>query len=65
MREAGFFAVFIGIESPDGDTLIATRKKQNVRRSIAASVHKVQHAGLFVMAGFIVGFDTEKGSISD
>lgn len=65
MREAGFFVVFVGIESPDGDTLVAMQKKQNTRRSLAKSIHKIYAAGMFVIAGFIVGFDTEQGSISD
>lgn len=65
MRDAGFFTVFVGIESPDPDVLVATRKKQNTRRDIAASVHKIYEAGIFVLAGFIVGFDEEKGSVAD
>lgn len=65
MKQAGFFGVFVGIESPDPDILVATRKKQNTRRDIAASVHKIYEAGIFVLAGFIVGFDEEKGSVSD
>jgi hypothetical protein len=65
MRKAGFFVVFVGIESPDGDTLVAMQKKQNARRSLTKSIHKIYGAGIFVIAGFIVGFDTEKGSIAD
>jgi len=65
MREANFFGVFIGIESPDTETLISTQKKQNTRRSLADSVHKIYGAGMLVLAGFIVGFDTEKGSMAD
>ena len=64
MREAGFFTVFIGIESPDPDVLVATRKKQNTRRDIAASVNRIYEAGIFVLAGFIVGFDEEKTSVA-
>jgi radical SAM superfamily enzyme YgiQ (UPF0313 family) len=60
MRAANFFAIFTGIESPDTETLIHTRKKQNIRRDIADSVHKMHGAGMFVIVGFIVGFDTEK-----
>jgi len=41
------------------------QKKQNARRNLAQSVHKIYRAGIFVIAGFIVGFDTEKGSIAD
>jgi radical SAM superfamily enzyme YgiQ (UPF0313 family) len=65
LRAANFFAVFIGIESADQATLNATRKKQNTRRDIAASVYRIYAAGIFVAAGFIVGFDTEDGSIAD
>ena len=65
MKAANFFAIFVGIESPDTATLIHTQKKQNTRRSLADSVHKIYAAGMFVIAGFIVGFDTEKGSMSE
>jgi radical SAM superfamily enzyme YgiQ (UPF0313 family) len=65
LSEANFVGVFVGIESPDPETLIMTQKKQNTRRNIAASVHKIYAAGLFVTAGFIVGFDTEKVSVAD
>ncbi|GEO99408.1 B12-binding domain-containing radical SAM protein [Methylobacterium haplocladii] len=64
MRRAYFFAVFVGIESPDEDTLKQTQKKQNTRRSIADSVHRIYKAGIFVNAGFIVGFDTETKSVA-
>ncbi|WP_321499805.1 B12-binding domain-containing radical SAM protein [Breoghania sp.] len=65
MRDAGFFTVFIGIESPDPEILNATRKKQNTRRDIAASIHRIYEAGIFVLAGFIVGFDEEKASVAE
>ena len=65
LARANFFAIFVGIESPDTDTLISTRKKQNTRRSLAESVHKIYAAGIFVIAGFIVGFDTEKGGVAE
>jgi radical SAM superfamily enzyme YgiQ (UPF0313 family) len=65
MRDANFFAVFVGIESPDTATLIQMRKKQNTRRSIPRSIEKIYAHGMFVTAGFIVGFDSEKGSIAD
>ena len=64
LKRCNFFAVFVGIESPDTETLIAMRKKQNTRRSIGDSVHKIYRAGMFVTAGFIVGFDSEKGSVA-
>src|SRR5271169_1762460 len=65
LKRSNFFAIFVGIESPDTETLIAMRKKQNTRRSIPDSVHKIYRAGIFVTAGFIVGFDSEKGSVAE
>ena len=65
MSEANFIGIFVGIESPDADTLVAMRKKQNTRRNIAQSVHRIYAAGLYVTAGFIVGFDSERGSVAD
>ncbi len=65
MGEANFFGVFVGIESPDPETLAATKKKQNTRREIARSIHTIYGAGMLVTAGFIVGFDTEKASMAD
>ncbi len=65
MKEANFFAVFVGIESADEETLVHTQKKQNTRRSIPESVHRIYEAGIFVAAGFILGFDTEKGGVAN
>jgi hypothetical protein len=60
MQEVGFFAVFVGIESPDESTLISMQKRQNTRRSIAKSIHKIYRHGMFVAAGYIVGSDDEE-----
>jgi hypothetical protein len=64
LRDANFFAVFVGIESPDEETLKQMRKKQNTRRDIPESIHRIYAHGMFVLAGFIVGFDAEKGSVA-
>ncbi|HTP27048.1 MAG TPA: DUF4070 domain-containing protein [Anaeromyxobacteraceae bacterium] len=64
LREANFFAVFIGIETPDPKTLLAARKRQNVNRDIAKSVAAIHRAGIFVNAGFIIGFDSEQGTVA-
>ena len=55
MKDANFFGIFVGIESPDPETLIQMRKKQNTKRNIAESIHKIYRYGMFVTAGFIVG----------
>jgi len=65
MKAANFFTVFVGIESPDPDSLVAMKKKQNTRRNLVESVHNIYHAGMFVTAGFIVGFDSEKLSMAE
>jgi hypothetical protein len=40
------------------------QKKQNTRRSLADSVHRIYQAGMSVIAGFIVGFDSEEASVA-
>jgi len=64
MRAANFAIVFVGIESPDTGTLISMQKKQNTRRKLTDSVHKIYAAGIFAIAGFIVGFDSESSTVA-
>ncbi|MFH1066280.1 MAG: B12-binding domain-containing radical SAM protein [bacterium] len=59
MVECGFNAVFLGIETPDEQTLNAAHKQQNTRAPIAEAVEKITCAGLRVMGAFILGFDGE------
>ncbi len=65
MREANFTTIFIGIESPRPASLRESHKTQNLRESLLDSVHRVQRAGMEVMAGMIVGFDHDDPSIFD
>ena len=65
MKAANFFIVFVGIESPDPESLVAMKKKQNTRRNLVESIHNIYRAGMFVTAGFIVGFDSETLSMAD
>jgi len=63
MAKAGFDQVFIGIETPDEAALASCGKKQNTRRDLVADIKRIQHCGLQVQGGFIVGFDTDTPTI--
>lgn len=65
MVKAGFEAVFIGIESPNDDSLVECNKNQNRNRDMIASIRKIQASGLEVQGGFIVGFDNDPPAIFD
>jgi radical SAM superfamily enzyme YgiQ (UPF0313 family) len=63
MRRAGFRRVFLGIETPVEESLKEVHKGQNTRRDLLESVRKIQSYGMEVMAGFIVGFDSDPEDI--
>ena len=65
MKRAHFTTVFVGIESPRAASLQESNKTQNTREDIVTSVHRIQAAGIEVMAGMIVGFDSDDASIFD
>jgi radical SAM superfamily enzyme YgiQ (UPF0313 family) len=64
MQDVGFSAIFVGVESPDEATLKAMQKLQNTKRSLADSLRRIYSYGIFVNTGYIVGFDTERGSVA-
>ena len=64
MQDVGFFAIFVGIESPDEATLVAMQKRQNTQRSIVDSIRKIYDHGIMVNAGYILGFDTEGANVA-
>ncbi len=63
MANAGFGCVFIGIETPNEDSLAECNKKQNRGRDLLASVEKIQAHGFQVQAGFILGFDNDPENV--
>lgn len=63
MVEAGFHNTFIGIETPNDESLEECGKLQNLNRDLIASVKKLQRHGLMVSAGFIIGFDKDPHNI--
>jgi len=63
MVQAGFEAVFVGIETPEEESLAECKKFQNRNRDLVGCVRKIQRFGLRVRGGFIVGFDNDSPSI--
>ncbi len=63
MVETGFTSTFVGIETPEEKSLQECQKSQNKNRDLLQSVKKIQHAGMQVSGGFIVGFDSDTPSI--
>jgi radical SAM superfamily enzyme YgiQ (UPF0313 family) len=64
MVEANFMYVFIGIETPSAEALKESRKFQNLRsKDNVEQVRIIQEKGLWVLAGFIVGFDSDDETI--
>ncbi len=65
MKDAGFIRVFLGIETPVEASLKEANKLQNTQRSLRDSVRCIQQHGIEVMAGFIVGFDSDPEDVFD
>jgi len=63
MVKAGFDSAFVGIETPNTESLEECGKSQNQHRDILNSVKKLQSKGLAITGGFIVGFDHDTPSI--
>ncbi|MBN2611877.1 MAG: DUF4070 domain-containing protein [Bacteroidales bacterium] len=63
MVQTGFNSTFIGIETPEEQSLHDCNKVQNKNRDLLESVKKIQNAGLQVSGGFIVGFDSDSPTV--
>jgi radical SAM superfamily enzyme YgiQ (UPF0313 family) len=63
MVKAGFSKVFVGIETPDENSLAECNKIQNHKRDLIKCVQTIQQTGMEVAAGFIVGFDNDPPNI--
>jgi len=65
MQEASFSSLFLGLETPDEQTLKRISKFQNLRRDFKKSIYKIYRRGMFVSTTFILGFDYEPDDIRD
>lgn len=65
LRDANFYSVFIGIETPRKASLAETHKTQNEKLDLVQAIHKIQSYNLFVSCGMIVGFDHDDPGIFD
>ena len=69
MTEAGFDTVFVGIETPNPEALLKTKKPQNTSKHeenyIFNAVRKIQRAGMQVQGGFILGLDGDDEGVFD
>ena len=65
MVEAGFYDLFVGIETTNRESLVECGKSQNLKRDLNNSISKLQKSGFIVSGGFIVGFDNDPPNIFD
>lgn len=63
MIDAGFYSLFVGIETPNDESLEECGKNQNLKYNLEEAVKKLQGYGFVVSAGFIVGFDNDPKDI--
>ncbi|MFH1194802.1 MAG: DUF4070 domain-containing protein [bacterium] len=63
MVEAGFYSIFVGIETPSDAGLSECGKSQNRRRDLVEAINKLQRSGMQVSGGFIIGFDSDPADI--
>lgn len=64
MKEVDFRYVFMGIETPENETLALSQKNQNVNKSIENVVLKIMSYGIVCNGGYIMGFDSESTKIA-
>ncbi|MEE9498587.1 MAG: radical SAM protein [Nitrospinaceae bacterium] len=62
-KRANFYMLFIGIESPNEESLIATNKKHNLQIDMKEAVRRIQSRGILVICGMVVGFDMDRPDV--
>jgi len=65
LHQGGLTEIFIGIETPNEDSLREAKKHQNLRRPLVEQVIRFVEHGVAVTGGMIVGFDSDGPDIFD
>jgi radical SAM superfamily enzyme YgiQ (UPF0313 family) len=65
MQDCDFRYVFLGIETPETDTLVQNNKNQNVGKPITDVVRKILSYGMVSNGGYIIGFDSDSSRIAE
>ncbi len=63
LADANFIEIFIGIESPNKESLKSSNKLQNFRSNLVEDLIKIQSYGMSVRGSLIVGFDHDDKDI--
>jgi len=65
MTQAGFYATFVGIETPSRESLRETGKVQNLKHDMVEQLESLRAAGMDIRGGFVLGFDSDGPQIFD
>ena len=65
MKECDFRYLFLGIETPEDETLVLNKKIQNVNKPVEVAVRKILSYGIVSNGGYIIGFDSESPQIAE
>jgi len=63
LKHANFYSIFVGVESASKESLMHTNKAHNAKLDMFEAIRRVQSRGIFIIAGMIVGFDTDDTSV--
>jgi hypothetical protein len=61
--DAGLTNVFIGIETPNEESLRESKKRQNLKKNLLEEIQRFVDFGISVVCGMIVGFDGDDAGI--
>ncbi|UNK39978.1 B12-binding domain-containing radical SAM protein (plasmid) [Shinella sp. H4-D48] len=59
LRESGFAMTFIGIETPNEESLSLAGKRQNLNADMIGRIRTIAEHGILAFGGIVVGFDQD------